>query len=93
MPDFDKVTLSYSKVPESEIHERISRSQSLLRRGEFQAALILQLIDRYYFSGTIQDGVLGVEGLELIAIVPVGYPAKEPPIPPREDGRISWIGF
>ena len=39
------------------------------------------------------DEVLGTEGMELIAIVPVGFPAKEPPIPPRKEGRVEWIGF
>ena len=39
------------------------------------------------------DAVLGVEGLDLIALVPVGYPGKEPPVPPRKEGRVSWVGF
>ena len=39
------------------------------------------------------DEVLGVEGLKLIALVPVGYPGKEPPTPPRKEGRVTWIGF
>ena len=37
--------------------------------------------------------VLGVEGMDLIAFVPVGYIGKEPPIPPRKEGRVTWIGF
>jgi len=37
--------------------------------------------------------VLGTEGMDLVAFVPVGYPGKEPPTPPRKDGRVSWIGF
>lgn len=37
--------------------------------------------------------VLGVEGMDLIAFVPVGYPGKEPPTPPRKEGRVTWIGF
>ncbi len=39
------------------------------------------------------DEVLGTEGMELIAIVPVGFPAKEPPTPPRKEGRVEWVGF
>ena len=39
------------------------------------------------------DQVLGVEGMDLIAFVPVGFPGKEPPIPPRKEGRVRWVGF
>jgi nitroreductase len=39
------------------------------------------------------DQVLGVEGMDLIAFVPVGFKGKEPPIPPRKEGRVKWIGF
>ena len=55
---FEKIALSYNTVPETEIGLRISRFQEVLRREEVQAALLLQLIDRFYFSGTIQEGVL-----------------------------------
>lgn len=58
MPEFEKIALTYDKVPESEIRDRVSRFQSLLREKEISAAFLLQLIDRYYFAGTIQDGVL-----------------------------------
>ena len=37
--------------------------------------------------------VLGVEGMDLMAFVPIGYPGKEPPTPPRKEGRVVWIGF
>ncbi len=58
MPDFENIALSYNITPESEISDRISRFQKILQREEIQAAVIVQLIDRFYFSGTIQDGVL-----------------------------------
>jgi len=37
--------------------------------------------------------VLGAQGLDLVAVVPVGYPAKVAPEPPRRHGRITWVGF
>ena len=58
MTDFENIALSYNITPESEISDRISRFQKILQRQEIKAALIVQLIDRFYFSGTIQDGVL-----------------------------------
>lgn len=39
------------------------------------------------------NSVLGVDDMDLIALVPIGYPAKEPPVPPRKEGRVEWVGF
>ncbi len=39
------------------------------------------------------DAILGVEGMDLMALVPIGYPGKEPPVPPRKEGRVTWVGF
>lgn len=37
--------------------------------------------------------LLGAEGLDLVAVVPVGYPAKAAPVPPRRPDRVTWVGF
>jgi hypothetical protein len=37
--------------------------------------------------------LLEVEGMDLIAFVPIGYQGKEPPVPPRKEGRVVWVGF
>jgi Xaa-Pro dipeptidase len=58
MTEFEKLALQYDKVPESEISSRITAFQELLRENGISVAFMLQLIDRFYFSGTIQDGVL-----------------------------------
>jgi nitroreductase len=39
------------------------------------------------------DLLLGASGMELVAVVPLGYPAKIPPTPTRRTGRVSWLGF
>lgn len=39
------------------------------------------------------SGILGAEGLDLVAVVPVGRPAKAAPAPPRRDGRVTWVGY
>lgn len=39
------------------------------------------------------DRVLGLEGMDLVAFVPIGFPAKTPPAPPRREGRVQWVGF
>lgn len=30
---------------------------------------------------------------QLLAITPIGYSAKEPPVPPRKDREVRWLGF
>jgi nitroreductase len=37
--------------------------------------------------------LLGARDLDLVAVVPVGYPAKAAPEPPRRPGRVTWIGY
>lgn len=36
---------------------------------------------------------LGKENQQLLAITPIGYSAKEPPVPPRKERDIRWLGF
>jgi nitroreductase len=36
---------------------------------------------------------LGKEDRQLLAITPIGYSAKEPPVPPRKDREVRWLGF
>ena len=36
---------------------------------------------------------LGQENRQLLAITPLGYTAKEPPVVPRKDREVRWLGF
>jgi nitroreductase len=36
---------------------------------------------------------LGKTDQHLLAITPIGYSAKEPPVPPRKDREVRWLGF
>ncbi len=36
---------------------------------------------------------LGLEDRHLLAITPVGYSAKQPPVVPRKDRPVRWLGF
>jgi nitroreductase len=36
---------------------------------------------------------LGKPDRHLLAITPIGYSAKEPPVPPRKERQIRWLGF
>ena len=48
------------EVPETEVRGRILRLQERLRAEGIDAALYLQNVDRYYLSGTMQDGCVVV---------------------------------
>jgi nitroreductase len=37
--------------------------------------------------------VVGIDGMRLQAVIPMGYPDIRPPIPKRRDGKVKWIGF
>jgi nitroreductase len=36
---------------------------------------------------------LGKEDQQLLAITPIGYSAKEPPVVPRKEREVRWLGF
>ncbi len=36
---------------------------------------------------------LGITDRELVSVIPIGYPAQDPPAPPRKGDKIKWIGF
>jgi len=36
---------------------------------------------------------LGKPDQHLLGITPIGYSAKEPPVPPRKDREVRWLGF
>ena len=36
---------------------------------------------------------LGKPDQQLLAITPIGYSAKEPPVPPRKGREVRWLGF
>jgi nitroreductase len=36
---------------------------------------------------------LGKEDQQLLAITPIGFSAKEPPVPPRKGREVRWLGF
>ncbi|MGD0826877.1 MAG: nitroreductase family protein [Desulfobaccales bacterium] len=36
---------------------------------------------------------LGKTDQQLLAITPIGYSAKEPPVPPRKPREVHWLGF
>lgn len=56
----DSFTVTYHLVPREEIYIRTKRLQQELSRASLSGAIILDKINMFYFSGTIQKGVLFV---------------------------------
>ncbi len=78
--------LESSLVPPAEIASRLSLLQKRLQALDLDAALILQNADLFYFTGTVQDGVL---------LVPVEAPplffVRRSVSRAREEGRVAEI--
>ena len=49
-------------TPQEEIQTRVERLRSYLKREKVESCLILQNVDLYYFSGTIQRSYLYIPG-------------------------------
>ncbi|NIQ18134.1 MAG: hypothetical protein GTN43_04980, partial [Candidatus Aenigmarchaeota archaeon] len=54
----DKDNTGEMKVPRTELEARCQRLQHEMGLSELDAVLILQQADKFYFSGTVQDGVI-----------------------------------
>jgi Xaa-Pro dipeptidase len=50
--------LQNMKTPKSEIKSRVSRLQKEMLMANLDAVLILQQADKFYFSGTVQNGIV-----------------------------------
>jgi Xaa-Pro dipeptidase len=50
--------MSMNALPGSEAENRVSRLQRWMQKSSIDAVFILQNVDLYYFSGTIQSGLL-----------------------------------
>jgi len=53
-------SLQQIKTPKSELKSRITRLQTEMAKKEVSAVMIMQQADKFYFSGTVQDGVIFV---------------------------------
>ncbi len=50
--------LQNMKTPKSELESRVSRLQKEMLMANLDAVLILQQADKFYFSGTVQNGIV-----------------------------------
>ncbi|MCL5038514.1 MAG: nitroreductase family protein [Firmicutes bacterium] len=93
-------------APGMDSYSRYKVESSRLDNIQSTAALLQNLLLLAHEAGlgstwmtgplTIGDeicGLLGLEGMELVAVIPLGYPAQQPKAPPRRIGRVEWRGF
>lgn len=66
-------------IPKEEVEKRISRLQLILTEADLDGAFILQNVDIFYFSGTIQASVLFIprEGTPILMVHKAQERAKE----------------
>ncbi|MCD6269373.1 MAG: aminopeptidase P family N-terminal domain-containing protein, partial [Deltaproteobacteria bacterium] len=62
MDNRDTFPTSYKLVPATEIRQRLNQAQRAISATGRSGILILQNVDRYYFTGTLQDGILWLPG-------------------------------
>jgi Xaa-Pro aminopeptidase len=53
---------SFDKVPETEIHKRIENLKLLMAEAGLDWVLIYENVNRFYFSATMQKGLLAIPG-------------------------------
>jgi Xaa-Pro dipeptidase len=63
-------SLGFRYIPKEELEDRLTRLRSGMKREGMEALLVVQKMDRYYLSGTTQDGLLFVplEGKPLLLV-------------------------
>ena len=76
-------------TPASELKARIAALQALMQEQELDAVLMLQSADLFYFTGSIQQGILYVPaaGEPIAAPVPPTS-ARKMPASPSEPRRL-----
>ena len=66
--------------------------QNLLLAAEAEGLGTCLITGANYLEAEILK-FLGKKDKQLLAITPIGYSAKEPPVPPRKDREVRWLGF
>ena len=66
--------------------------QNLLLAAEAEGLGTCWMTGANYLEAEILK-FLGKTDQQLLAITPVGYSAKEPPVPPRKGREVRWLGF
>ncbi|MHB8767170.1 MAG: M24 family metallopeptidase, partial [Deferrisomatales bacterium] len=83
------------RVPAAEVRSRLARLQDHLRDDGLGGAVLVQNVDRYYFTGTMQGGyvVVPAEGEPVVLVRrDPERAARESPLPVEPLGTIREVG-
>ncbi|MCL4503558.1 MAG: nitroreductase family protein [Deltaproteobacteria bacterium] len=91
------VAVTIFKAADAHSHKSIIQSGAALMQNLLLAAAA-EGLGTCWMTGAnyLEEEILkflGKTDRELLAITPVGYPAKEPPPPPRKGREVRWLGF
>lgn len=99
-----KESKTYDNVPDERgrYHAEFKRYNSLLSASALVQNLLLAAYAKglgscwmtgpKYMEKEINE-LLGVTDKELMSIIPLGYPDQSPPVPPRKENVVQWVGF
>jgi len=79
------------KIPEQEYMTRVENLKNAMKRRNLDLALIMQNADRYYFTGTVQDGVFIVWDEEPVLLVRRSLHRAREESPLREIHPVSGL--
>ncbi|SHE42121.1 Nitroreductase [Desulfacinum infernum DSM 9756] len=90
-----------SADPKGRYHQEFDRFNRLLSAAALIQNLLLAAYEKglgtcwmtgpKYMEEEI-NALLGMEGRELVSIIPIGFPNQAPPAPPRKKDVVHWIG-
>jgi nitroreductase len=89
------VTLHKTTEPammESNIQSGAALMQNLLLAAHAEGLGTCWMTGPRFVATELLD-YLGKPDQHLLAITPIGYSAKEPPVPPRKEREVRWLGF
>ncbi len=91
------VAVTIFKAPDEHANKSLIQSGAALMQNLLLAAHAEGLGTCWMTGANYLDDeilkFLGKSDRELLAITPIGYPAKEPPPPPRKPREVNWLGF
>jgi nitroreductase len=91
------IAVTVYKAPDAEMNMAIIQSgaalmQNLLLAAHAEGLGTCWMTGVLFVEKQLLD-YLGKADQQLLAITPIGYSAKEPPVPPRKGREVRWLGF
>jgi nitroreductase len=91
------IAVTVPKAPDAEMNMAVIQSGAALMQNLLLAAHA-EGLGTCWMTGVLFVekqllNYLGKPDQQLLAITPIGYSAKKPPVPPRKDREVRWLGF